>query len=238
MNKASESLLTIPTNRQLLLPYSAPYLAYVGIASISSEILPMEANYALRIITVTLLLVWAWRWYCPLRGPHSALGSILVGSGAGLLGLLLWLAFLFPFVTSGNEQPWSTSSFLLRLLSAGLLVPLFEELIMRGFLLRLALQWDHARKSKEKEPFFIALDEQSVNDVPPGKWSWAAILLSTLAFVSGHAMHEWLAAAAFGLLMAWLWVSRKDLLSCITAHAVTNVALALFVYSTGSWQYW
>ena len=238
MSSSSGSLLTRPTNRQLLLPYAAPYLAYVGIASIPAEILPMEANYALRIITVSLLIFWAWRWYCPLRGPRSALGSILVGSGAGLLGLLLWLAFLFPFVTSGDEQPWSTSSFLLRLLSAGLLVPLFEELIMRGFLLRLALQWDYARKNKEEEPFFIAIDERSVNDVLPGKWSWAAILLSTLAFVSGHALHEWLAAAVFGLLMAWLWVSRKDLLSCITAHAVTNIALAFFVYSTGNWQFW
>lgn len=38
--------------------------------------------------------------------------------------------------------------------------------------------------------------------------------------------------------MAWLWVSMKDLVACITAHAVTNIALILFVYLTGNWHYW
>jgi hypothetical protein len=38
--------------------------------------------------------------------------------------------------------------------------------------------------------------------------------------------------------MALLWRHRRDLISCVTAHAVTNISLALFVLATGSWQYW
>ena len=77
------------TNRQLLLPYAAPYLAYAGIASIPRDYLSAEASYLLRLVVVPLLLVWAWRWYCSLRGPRSLAGSILVGAGAGLVGLVV-----------------------------------------------------------------------------------------------------------------------------------------------------
>lgn len=72
-----------------------------------------------------------------------------------------------------------------------------------------------------------------MSEVSPGAWSWAAVGISILAFTSGHAVHEWPAALAYGLLMAGLWINRKDLIACITAHAVTNIALACFVYATG-----
>jgi membrane protease YdiL (CAAX protease family) len=226
------------TNRQLILPYAAPYLAYVGIASIPTTYLPMEVSYLLRLIVVPLLLLWAWRWYCALRGPRSPGRSMLVGAAAGLLGLLIWLALLTPFAPPVKESSWTAQAFFLRLLSAGMVVPVFEELMMRGFLLRLALQWDQARKNGTPEPLLQALDQRSVNEVEPGAWSWPAVILSVLAFTSGHAMHEWPAAVAYGLLMALLWIKRQDLIVCITAHAVTNIALACFVYATGSWQYW
>jgi len=226
------------SNRQLLLPYAAPYLAYVGIASLLSPHLTDTVNYLLRIVAVSLLLIWAWRWYCPLRGPHSPLTSVLTGIAAGLAGLVLWLVLLTPFVDPADAEPWSSTAFVLRLLSAGLLVPVFEELLMRGFLFRLALQWDHARKNKEHEPLLTALDARSVNDVTPGQWSWMAIALSTLAFMSGHHTLEWPAAVAYGLLMAALWIWRKDLIVCIAAHATTNIGLACFVFVTGKWQYW
>ncbi len=226
------------TNRQLLLPYAAPYLAYAGIASIPRDYLSAEASYLLRLVVVPLLLVWAWRWYCSLRGPRSLAGSILVGAGAGLVGLVVWIGLLAPFVPTARAEPWSTPAFLLRLVSAGLVVPLFEELIMRGFVFRFGLQWHRAWRDRVREPLHTALDRRSVNEVEPGGWTWFAVLLSMLVFTSGHALHEWPAALAYGLLMALLWMHRRDLISCVTAHAVTNISLALFVLATGSWQYW
>jgi hypothetical protein len=38
--------------------------------------------------------------------------------------------------------------------------------------------------------------------------------------------------------MTLLWIHRQDLISCVTAHAVTNISLALFVFFTGGWHYW
>jgi len=226
------------TNRQLILPYAAPYLAYVGIAALLADHLSPEANYLLRLVVVSALLCWAWRWYCPLTGPRSAWGSVLVGAGAGLVGLILWVALLCPFVEPGAAPAWSARAFALRLLSAGLLVPVFEELMMRGYLFRLAWQWDQARSNHQKDPLHLALDHRSINTVAPGSWSWAAVGLSTLAFASGHALAEWPASIAYGLLMAWLWIRRQDLLTCIVAHAVTNIGLAGYVVASGQWQYW
>ena len=226
------------TNRQLLLPYALPYLAYVGLASIPTAVLAPHLNYLCRLVVVPLLLVWAWRWYCPLTGPRSLFGSIATGAVAGIAGLLLWLALLAPFVHPDAASPWTLPGFFLRLLSAGLVVPLFEELMMRGFVFRLALQWDQARRGGQPDPLRVALDQRSINEVRPGAWSWPAIIVSTLAFTSGHTMAEWPAAVAYGLLMAWLAIRRQDLIACIVAHAVTNIALALFVYATDSWHFW
>jgi hypothetical protein len=38
--------------------------------------------------------------------------------------------------------------------------------------------------------------------------------------------------------MCSLWIARGDLVSCISAHAVTNAALAVYVRATGSWALW
>lgn len=118
------------------------------------------------------------------------------------------------------------------------LVPVFEELFIRGFILRFALQWDVARKKSMNEPLQATLDEKSVNDVEPGAWSWAALVFSTIAFTSGHHLQEWLAALAFSSLMSLLWIIRKDLISCIVAHSITNISLAFYVFTTGKWNLW
>ena len=38
--------------------------------------------------------------------------------------------------------------------------------------------------------------------------------------------------------MAALWIARKDLLSCVVAHAVANLALALWVWTSGRFELW
>jgi membrane protease YdiL (CAAX protease family) len=74
--------------------------------------------------------------------------------------------------------------------------------------------------------------------VAPGAASLLSVAASTALFALGHRAPEMPAAVAYGLLMAGLWVVRRDLLSCVAAHATTNVALALYVRETGSWGVW
>lgn len=225
------------TNRQLIVPYILPYFAYVGIASVPVSVLSREANYGLRIVVVGMLLLWARRWYFSLSGPRPASASVGWGIVAGIAGAAVWVALLAPFVSSGGAG-WSPLAFWLRFAAAGALVPVFEEMMMRGFVFRLALQWDLERRKGNDDALQDVLDNRSLDSVRPGEWSWAAVLVSTAVFAAGHGMAEWPAAVAYGLLMCGLWAWRGDLVSCIAAHAASNVALALFVLGTGQWQYW
>ena len=225
-------------NCRLILPYFGPYLAYVFIASFFGGFISPEGNYILRIIFVTLSIVWAWKWYFPLRGPKSPLVSVVLGLGAGILGVSLWIFLLSPFVQQEAGTPWSENFFVLKLISAGLLVPVFEEILMRGFILRFAVQWYGAKREHLLDPLKIALHERSVDNVEPGDWSWPAVAISIAAFTMGHRVQEWPASMAFGLLMVSLWIFRKDLIACIVAHSCTNIALAVYVFRTGRWNLW
>ena len=228
----------IITNRDLLLPYFLPYAAYVGLASISPDWLPMQWNYLARIVVVPILLIWGWRWYVSLTGPMNRWGSVLAGIVGGLAGTVLWVALLQPFVEPFGGDPWTPAEFLLRILAASLIVPIFEELLLRGMIFRMALQWDQARKAGREDPVGVALDGAAIDEVKPGAWSFLAILISTVAFTVGHNVPEWPASMGYGALMCGLWILRKDLLSCIVAHGVTNFTLALYVIHTGKWGLW
>ena len=225
-------------NRHLILPYAAPYLAYVFIASVLGDVVSVEINYLLRFVVTGALLIWAWKWYIPLSGPRSLLSSLVNGCIFGFIGCVLWIFCLLPFTDPETATPWSSTGFVLRLISAGLLVPVFEELMVRGFAFRLALQWDRERQKKNDAPLHTALHEQSINDLDSAQWSWAAVIISTLVFMIGHAVSEWPAAVVYGLLLCFLLIKQKDLLSCIVAHGTTNILLAIYVVLTGSWHLW
>lgn len=107
-------------NRKLIIPYFAPYFAYVAIASFLSDI-PIEINYLLRIIATGTLLVWAWKWYIPITGPKNPYYSILTGVCFGFVGFVLWIGLLFPFAKPDTSAQWTVASSILRLFAADFL---------------------------------------------------------------------------------------------------------------------
>jgi CAAX protease family protein len=238
LNKKPDKVLKRTVNRDLILPYGLPYFAYAGIALLSQGRILVEIHYILKIIIVPFLLYWAWKWYVPITGPKKIRGSILYGIIFGIGGFVIWCLFMAPFIEKTGE-PWTHSGFFLRLFSATLIVPVFEEFFIRGYIFRVALQWDTNRKKDNiASPLNETLDNNSINDVKPGAWSIMAIGISTLVFTAGHLLAEWPAAVAYSILVSLLWIIRKDLLSCMVAHGTTNLALALYVYSTGHWGFW
>jgi len=225
------------TNRQLALPFLLPYLVYVGLASIPEEWLRLEANYALRLVVVGGLVGCSWRYYLPLRGPYSRMLSCFTGAAAGMAGVLVWILATEILVGSGGE-PWSLPAYYLRVASAVLLVPIFEEQLIRGFVLRFVLQWQEAKAAGAEDPFHEAWANRSVTEVEPGAISGWSVAISTLVFAAGHGLAEMPGAVLYGLLMCGLWHWRRDLLSCVVAHAATNLALAWYVRAYGEWALW
>jgi len=225
-------------NRDLIIPYAAPYFVYVLLSSVLRDRLSQEIIYAMKLVIVSGILVRAWKWYLPLTGPENKWISCVWGTVFGIIGLVVWCGLYAPFTNPGDGAPWSDLGFALRLLTAGFVVPVFEELFMRGFIFRVALQWDLLRRQKTPKALSAALDEASISDVAPGQWTAYAIVISTLIFAGGHLVAQWPAAIAYGVLMSLLWIVRKDLISCIVAHGVTNIGLALYVYYFGHWALW
>jgi len=226
-----------PSYYALLFSYVLPYFLYVFALMLPERMLPKPWAYAVALAASGLALAWAWRWLVPLRGPRSPLGSVLAGVAGGVAGTALWLLVKAPFYEPGGE-PWSPAAFWMRLLASGTVVAVFEELLFRGLVLRGAVQWDRLRRAGAADPLGETLHEHGPAEIEPGAWTPLALVVSSLAFAAGHQFAEWPAAFAYGLLMAGLWIWRRDLLSAVVAHGVTNVTLALWVRSTGSWAVW
>ena len=223
--------------RTLLLPYALPYVAYVAIGALADPRTHAEWVYGARLVAVPLLLTYFWRRYVPLRGPKSAAGSAALGGLAGLAGAVLWLALRSPFEPA-DAPAWTDSAWVARALGATLLPPLVEELLFRGWALRVGVLFERARAVGAAAPLATALDRGSLADVGAGAWTPLAVAGSSALFAAGHLPGEWLAALAYGALMCALWIARGDLVSCISAHAVTNLTLALHARASGQWGSW
>jgi hypothetical protein len=106
---------------------------------------------------------------------------------------------------------------LVRLAGSALVISVIEEFFWRGFLYRWMLGGD-----------FIRVDA--------GRFDFGRFLL--VAVVFGFEHNEWLAGVAAGLAYGWLYVKTRDIWAAVAAHAVTNLALGLYVLKTGAWQFW
>jgi hypothetical protein len=227
-----------PSYYSLLFVYVLPYFLYVGVLGLLAErVLPRTWAYALAAAGSAAALAWGWRWLLPLRGPRAAGGSVAAGIAAGVAGTALWLAIKAPFYEPGGDA-WEPALFWARLLASSTAVPLFEELLFRGLVLRGAVQWDRLRREGAADPLGETLHDHAPSEIEPGAWTPAAVAISSVAFASGHAPGEWPAALAYALLMTALWAWRRDLLSCVVAHAVTNLTLGLWVRHTERWAVW
>jgi CAAX prenyl protease-like protein len=104
-----------------------------------------------------------------------------------------------------------------RVVGAVIVVPLMEELFWRAFLIR----W---------------LINENFKSVPVGAFTWLSFAVTAGLFGAEHS--EWLAGLICGVLYNGLYYKRKDVFSCVVAHAVSNAALAVWVLSRGDWKFW
>jgi membrane protease YdiL (CAAX protease family) len=58
----------------------------------------------------------------------------------------------------------------------------------------------------------------------------------TLLFTAAHP--EWLAAAVYCAILNGLIYWKRDLWSCVVAHATSNLLLAVYILTTATWELW
>jgi len=104
-----------------------------------------------------------------------------------------------------------------RVLGSSLVVPPLEEVFYRSFVYRFLVKQD-----------FLA--------VPLGAFAWMPLLVTSGVFGLSH--FEWLAGGVCGLAFQALVIWKKRLGDAMTAHAITNLLLGLWVVWKGAWHFW
>jgi CAAX prenyl protease-like protein len=168
------------------------------------------------------------RW--KLSGEAIAIGAVAFVLWIGLDELLMRLGFANSYPRMKlSGPPWNPNDHfgsgsifawffvLVRVIGSTVIVPPLEEVFFRSFLYRYIMKVD-----------FLA--------VPLGVFAWVPFLVTSILFGLEH--HEWLAGILCGFAYQGLVCWKKRLGDAITAHAITNFLLALWVIWRGAWQYW
>jgi len=182
--------------------------------------------YPIRVIGTGAVL-WAY-WSGSFR--HRLNGSLAnpVNLALGLIAALMWIGIgLLHPSEQGALDPGEVLAeapivvglvwVLFRLAGAVLVVPAAEELAFRGYLTR-------------------RLISNRFERVLPGSFSWFSFVTSSLAFGLLH--QRWVAGTLAGMLFALAYYRRGRLLDAVVVHGLANLAIAIFVASTGRWSLW
>ena len=153
--------------------------------------------------------------------------TTLSSCGVGLLVFLLWIkmdwtlgAASVPLGFNSALLPGYTTQItmtLFRIAGAVLVVPLMEELFWRSFMIRYII-------------------DKNFDNVKIGTFTWMSFLITVVLFGLEH--NYIYAGLMAGIIYNLLLYRTRSLAQCVLSHAVTNLALALYVVSTGKWQFW
>jgi CAAX prenyl protease-like protein len=104
-----------------------------------------------------------------------------------------------------------------RIIGSSLVVPPMEELFYRSFVYR-----------------FVA--KKNFMSVPFGRFLPVPFFVTSILF--GFAHREWLAGVLCGFAYQALVVRKGRLGDAVTAHAITNFLLGLWIVWRGAWLFW
>jgi len=171
-------------------------------------------------------LIWTvWTLVAEMRWKFSWEAIVV---GVAVFGVWVGLNDYYPKIGK-TGPPWNpheafgTGSVLawmfliVRIVGSAIVVPPLEEVFYRSFLYR----------------YVTRPDFQSV---PLGRFSWMPFLVTAAVF--GFAHNEWLAGIVCAFVYQGLVCWKKRLGDAMTAHAITNFLLGIWVVWKGAWQFW
>lgn len=184
--------------------------------------------YPLKVLAVGYLLYRFRARYAELNLRDLAhLPTTLAVCGVGLLVFVLWINMDWTLGSAGAPQGYNpllipdstvrSVMILFRVAGAVLVVPLMEELFWRSFLIRYIIDKDF-------------------DTVPLGAFTWGSFLVTVTLFGLEH--NYILAGVMAGVFYNLILYTTRSLAQCVLAHAVTNLALALYVLQSGEWRFW
>jgi uncharacterized protein len=220
-----------------------PYLIFVALTALQGQLgTGSEYWVYLAKTLVGAWLVWLARPY--VTEARWAFSWEAVAVGVGVCGLWVGLDPYYPrlgelavkFGLSAPQDPALAAAPLwnpfaqfgagsalgwlfvgVRLAGSTLVVPPLEEAFFRSCLYRYLIRAD-----------FTA--------VPLGTLAWTPLVVTSVAFGLIH--FQWLAGVLCGLAYVGLMIHKQRLGDVLTAHAITNFLLGIWVVWQGAWQFW
>jgi len=171
---------------------------------------------------------WAFSWEAVVVGV--GVFAVWVGvNGSWTTQHSLWLKLGLVHASAAPAVAWNPNTrfgagsalawlfIITRILGSSLVVPPLEEVFYRSFLYRYCARMD-----------FLAVP---LNQFLP--WPFLAT-----ALVFGFAHNEWFAGILCGAAYQWLVLRKNRLGDAMTAHAITNFLLGLWVVWQNAWNFW
>ncbi|MBJ6801405.1 CAAX prenyl protease-related protein [Geomonas propionica] len=220
-----------------VLPF-AIFMVFIGLDEVvrllaghqllASPQLALHALYPVKVLSVALLL-YLWRsHYGELQLKDlMRLETSSASIATGMAIFVLWINIPVTLPLIPRPAGFDPALFpegavravmvATRVTGAFIVVPVMEELFWRSFLLRYII-----------DPAF--------ERVPLGRFTWGSFLAASLLFGLEH--HQFAAGVIAGAAYSIVLYRTHSLMQCVLAHAVTNLALSLYVLHTGNWHYW
>lgn len=208
-------------------PYVLPYIAFLLISEVAVR-LPDALDPILLLVKPGLILaLLAWFWsqgaYPECRGEGARIG-VVGGLQDILVGLALTAVWIAPFIVfpglrpepGGEFDPTMAGESLVglilgfRFFGYALVTPLFEELFIRSFVMRIADVWN---------------GDVDFRDQPIARYSRRSMIVTAVIFTLAHVPWEWWVCVPWIVLSNLWFYHRKRLSALILVHGVTNASL-------------
>ncbi len=217
-------------------PYVVPYVAFLLLSEIAARLpdgaQPFMLGFKPALVLALVLGFRARGGYPEWRSPAIRM------TGSGFLqdiavGLVLTAVWVVPYLLlpalrpepGGEFDPamagerWIPVMLGLRLFGYALVTPIFEELFIRSFVLRIADVWE---------------TEHDFRDQPIARYSAMSLVVSTVVFTAGHQFWEYWVCVPWVVLSTLWFYHRRNLTALMVVHGVTNGALlALAAFGEG-----
>ena len=201
---------------------------------------PSTTQYIWMLVTQIAIAVSLLFYFRDFYLKHFPIKFSSLGVVVGVVGIFVWVGLChleleksllaMIGITPGPTRPafnpfehlpntaWQRLFLIPRFTVLALIVPLVEEIFLRGWLVRYVedLDWESVRLSN---------------------LGWTALIAPTIYGVATHP-GEVLAAIAWFSLVTWLMTKTKNLWDCVVAHAVTNLLLGIYVICFQQWHLW
>ncbi len=203
-------------------PYVVPFIVFL-VLTYAGSWLP-HGTYIL--YPIKTLVVGALLYYYRKSYPEITVNFSWIAPLVGILVFVIWVLpeGKYPQIGSSEFNPYTFGKgwiayflIIFRLMGAVIVVPIFEELFWRSF----AIRW---------------LINENFTRISIGTFTWFSCIAIVLGFGFEH--HRWLVGLLAGIFYNALLYYKKDLFSCIIAHAVTNLLLGIYVLMTQQWIFW